>query len=71
MTLEYEVSGREELAAAVLAAAQPTHELARANPVVITLLDTSCRYFFRNGIHERRADGIARRISRTPQGAFK
>ena len=31
--MEYEVTGRDELCAAVRAAAQPTFEQARANPV--------------------------------------
>lgn len=72
--LEYEVQGRAELAAAVLAAvlaaAQPTFEQARANPVVIKLLGTNCVYKFKNGIHYARAERLVRDIAKTRKGAF-
>ena len=69
--LEFEVEGRAELAAAVLAAAQPTFEAARRNPVTIRLLGTSARYMFKEGIQEGRAEQILKNLSRTPKGAFK
>lgn len=69
--LEYEVTGRAELAAAVKAAAQPSYEKARLNPVIITLLGTSCRYFFPNGITEGKAERLVTKIARTPSGAFR
>ena len=69
--LEFEVEGRAELAAAVLAAAQPTFETARRNPVTIRLLGTSARYMFKEGIQEDRAERILKNLSRTPKGAFK
>lgn len=69
--LEFEVEGRAELAAAVLAAAQPTFEAARRNPVTIRLLNTSCVYLFKEGIQEGRAERILKNLSRTPKGAFK
>jgi hypothetical protein len=65
------VGGRAELCAAVRAAAQPTFELARANPVSIKLLGTSARYLFKEGLHETRAVRLEREINRTPKGAFK
>jgi hypothetical protein len=69
--MEYEVTGRAELCAAVRAAAQPTFELARANPVSIKLLGTSASYLFKEGLHETRAVRLEREINRTPKGAFK
>ena len=65
--MEYEVTGRAELRAA----AQPTFELARANPVSIKLLNTSARYLFKGGLHEARAVSLERQINRTPEEAFK
>lgn len=69
--LEFEVQGRQELAAAILAAAHPTYEQARANPVLIKLLGTSCRYLFREGLHQRQAEAIASRVRKAPAGVFK
>lgn len=69
--LEYEVTGRAELAAAVKAAAQPSYEMARLNPVAITLLGTSCRYLFPNGITQGKAERIVTKIARTPARAFQ
>ena len=53
------------------AAAQPTYELARANPVSIKLLNTSARYLFKDGLHEDRAANLEREIRKTPRKAFK
>lgn len=69
--LEFEVGGRAELAAAVLAAAQPSFELARANPVTIKLLNTSCAYLFKEGIQQSRAERVVKNIARSPRGAFQ
>lgn len=69
--MEYEVTGRDELCAAVRAAAQPTFEQARANPVSIKLLGTSAQYLFKEGLHETHAARIERKIRNTPRGAFK
>lgn len=68
---EFVVEGRDELAAAVLAAAEPTYEEARRNPVVIHLLNTSCKYFFKEGITWRRADDLAATIRKQPRKAFQ
>ena len=69
--LEYEVGSKGELAAAIQAAAQPTFELARSNPVTIRLLNTSCTYLFKEGVQESRAQRILKNLTRTPAGAFK
>lgn len=69
--MEYEVTGRDELCAAVRAAAQPTYELARDNPVSIKLLATSAHYLFKAGLHEERAISLERQIRKTPREAFK
>lgn len=69
--IEYEVAGKAQLIAAVRAAAQPTELEALKCPVTIRLMDTSCKYFFKYGITESRAEDIARTINRTPARAFK
>ena len=68
---EFEVSNKGELIAAVRAAAVHTHEEARRNPVTIRLLNTSCRYLFKDGITERRADKLVRDLKRLPSRAFQ
>lgn len=60
--LEYEVTNRAELIAAVNAAAQATFEAARANPVRITW--GRCTYRFAEGIHATRAKQLVRSIQR-------
>jgi len=67
--LEYEVNNREELVAAIKAAAQPSFAEARNNPVKITLGKT--RYALPNGVQEDRAAQITRNIMRTSASAFK
>ena len=68
---EFTVTNKQELMAAIRAAAMPSHWEARANPVKIELLGTSCRYLFPDGIQESRAEAICRRINKTPAGAFR
>lgn len=68
---EFVVTNKDELLAAIKAAASHTHAEARQNPVVIELLGTSCRYFFKEGLTERRAEAICQRISKTPARAFR
>lgn len=69
--MEYEVAGKAELIAAVRAAAQPSYEAAKLCPVTIRVLGTSCKYLFPEGIAERRADKLVRRIKALPAGAFR
>ena len=65
--LEYEVHSRAQLIAAVQAAAQPTFEAAKANPVRITW--GRCVYRFGEGIHATRVDLLVRSIRKiVPQG---
>lgn len=61
--LEYEVTNRAGLIAAVNAAAQATFEAAKANPVRITW--GRCTYRFAEGIHATRAKQLVRDIRRT------
>ena len=60
--LEYEVTNRAGLIAAVNAAAQTTFEAAKANPVRITW--GRCTYRFAEGIHVARAKQLVRSIQR-------
>lgn len=60
--LEYEVTNRAELIAAVNAAAQATFAAAEANPVRITW--GRCTYRFAEGIHVTRARQLVRDIRR-------
>lgn len=60
--LTYEVDTKSQLKAAIRAAAQPTYEAARANPVLITW--GRARYLFTNGIHATRAEALCRNIGR-------
>lgn len=60
--LEYEVTNRAELIAAVNAAAQTTFDAAKANPVRITW--GRCTYRFAEGIHAPRARQLVRSIRR-------
>lgn len=60
--LEYEVTNRAGLIAAVNAAAQATFGAARANPVLITW--GRCTYLFAEGIHATRAKQLVRDIRR-------
>lgn len=59
--LEFEVNSRRELQAAIRAAAQPTYEAARQNPVRITW----GRFYmsFKEGIHESRAERMVRQAN--------
>ena len=61
--LEYEVTNRAGLIAAVNAAAQTTFEAAKANPVRITW--GRCRYSFPGGLQADRAERLLRTIRRT------
>lgn len=65
------VEGREQLMAAIKAAAQPTYELAKQNPTRIEMVDTVTTYDFPSGITERRARQILGKIRSTPKGAWK
>lgn len=60
--LEYEVTNRAGLIAAVNAAAQTTFAAAEANPVRITW--GRCTYRFAEGIHVTRARQLVRGIRR-------
>ena len=60
--LEYEVTNRAGLIAAVNAAAQTTFEAAKANPVRITW--GRCTYRFAEGIHATRAEKLVQKIRR-------
>ena len=59
---EYEVHTRNELIAAVRAAALPTFEEAKRNPVRITF--GTCVYTFKEGIHVGRAEAIVKNARR-------
>lgn len=56
------VTSPAQLAAAVQAAAMPTHEAARGHPIYIQF--ETCTYRFPFGIHQRRADEIVREIKK-------
>lgn len=58
--LEYEVTNRAGLIAAVNAAAQATFDAAKANPVRITW--GRCAYRFAEGTHATRAKQLVRDI---------
>ena len=58
--LEYEVTNRAGLIAAVNAAAQATFDAAKANPVRVTW--GRCTYRFAGGIHVTRAKQLVRDI---------
>lgn len=60
--LEYEVTNRAGLIAAVNAAAQTTFDAAKADPVHITW--GRCTYRFAEGIHATRANQLVRDIRR-------
>ena len=62
------VRSKPELVAAIKAGAQPTFELAKANPFTVRL--GTVKYTFKDGLHERRAREIVREIHRTPAKAF-
>ena len=63
--LEFEVTSKEALRAAINAAAQPTYEEAKRNPVRIQFNTTVLT--FKEGISEIRA----RQLIRNTQGAIK
>lgn len=60
---------RDELGAAIKAASQPTFEDARANPFEVTC--GTAKYTFKEGVTERRADTLLRRISKVPKRHFE
>ena len=66
----YTVEGRDQFVAALLAAAQPTFAEAAANPFKIELLNTHFVYMAPRGIQQARAEQMARRINKTPRGAW-
>ena len=68
---EFTVINRAELIAAVMAAAERTHTAARRNPVTISLLGTSCKYLFPEGLHESRAGELCKAIRKMPARAFQ
>lgn len=63
---EFVVSTWAQLAAALLAAACSTYDEARRNPFVVKF--NTCTYTFKNGLHEARANSMAREIRRTHRG---
>ena len=65
---EHIVSSKAQLVAAIKAAAQPTYEKAKANPLGI--ICGSARYTFKEGIHESRARRIIASINRLSPVAF-
>lgn len=67
--LEYEVTNRAGMVAAVKAAAQPTFEQAKQNPVQIKCGGTT--YSFKEGISEQRAKALLQRIMETSKKAFE
>ena len=62
------VESKSALVAAIKAGAQPTFELAKANPFIVRL--GKCVYTFKDGLHERRSREIIKNIHRTPARAF-
>jgi hypothetical protein len=63
------VNTRGELGAAIKAAAQPTLADARDNP--FTVVCGTTKYTFKEGVTERRADTLLRRISKVPKRHFE
>lgn len=57
---ELVVETKEQLAAAIMGASQPSFADARANPFKVTWGPTV--YTFKEGVHENRARSIARNI---------
>jgi len=68
---EYEVENKSGLAAAILAAAQPTFPLAVANPFTVSLIGTRFKVICPQGLTENRARSIARRVRRLSAAHFK
>lgn len=64
------VRGRDQLVAALKAAAYPTLTEARDNPCVVRLEGLRIVYRFPEGLTETRAAQIARKIRSTPAKAF-
>jgi len=68
-TEQYVVESRDQLVAAINAAACPTFEEARANPVTVSLGTTT--YKFREGVAEIRAKEIVANIRKVTKRAFE
>ena len=66
--LEYTVSTKAQLIAAIKAAAQPTFGTARSNPVHIQLGTT--HYHFREGLQQQHADHVIRNIKQISEKYF-
>lgn len=64
------VHSRDQLVAAIRAAARPSFAEAKAAPAHIVLLGKT-EYHFNEGIHETRANQIVRQILKTSKSAFK
>jgi hypothetical protein len=64
------VEGREQLIAALMCACHDTDTLARENPFKVCLADSNFSLTFKEGLHEKRAQLIARRIRSTPKNTF-
>ena len=62
MELIAEVTSKQAFVAAIRAAAHPTYEQARANPVQLKWNTTT--YTFKEGIHEARAEELLRNVNR-------
>jgi hypothetical protein len=62
------VNNQKELIAAINAGARATHNQARENPFAVHLGTT--KYTFKEGLHETRAEMLARHIKHTTSTAF-
>lgn len=66
-----EVEGKQQLAAALKAAACRDEYEARRNPFTVTLLGTRCKYNFPKGLTEQRLARYLRNLDNTPAIAFR
>lgn len=64
------VESRDQLIAALLCACHTTHALAKQNPFDVLFADTNFSLTFREGLHEKRVEQLARRIKSIDKNTF-
>ncbi len=67
----YEVENRDEFCAALIAGSQPTPQEAKEFPFRIALLGTTFTYTAHQGLTEKVAEKMSKRISRISQKMFQ
>ena len=66
----YEVTNRDEFAAALQAASQPSRAGASLHPFEIHLLNTTYVFKAHHGLEEHKAKGYIRRVKRSHRNSF-